>query len=204
MLTTFKIILQAVRSPSRGRPGPTEEEEKATAQYEANHGPAHAGRGGFGNVRSPSRDPADREKVAEEEKKEHATQVEASKKEATHPHHAGRGGAGNIRTDSKDRGDERGRNGGIGQVSLGSIENFLVDMDLKKFIIFCFIAKAIRNFSRSRSRDAKASPKVEGSHGDPNLGAVDESSSTLGDSTTSSGKPGIVGKIASHLPGSHH
>jgi hypothetical protein len=108
--------IKAVRSPSRGRPVESAEEHKASTAYKEAQSNVHAGRGGAGNIRSPSRDPTDHAKAYEEERKEQQIQLDAIKKEQSQPHHAGRGGAGNIRSESKERSDDRGRGGVIGNV----------------------------------------------------------------------------------------
>lgn len=99
-------------------------------EYQQNQPTAHAGRGGAGNIRSPSRDPIDHKAAYEEEKREHQIQADAIKADAAHPHHAGRGGAGNIRTDSKDR-DDRGRGGVMGVSS-----SFLRDKAFLRLTMF--------------------------------------------------------------------
>lgn len=60
-----------VRSASRGRVG-ANPEEVAAYQLTADNPPATvtSGRGGVGNVRSPSRDPLDRARVANEEQRD--------------------------------------------------------------------------------------------------------------------------------------
>lgn len=80
-------VLAAARSASRSR-------DRA-----ANHGmgaPISSGRGGAGNVRSPSRDPGTREraKILEEEENRIAMEYDAKHKDDVVS--AGRGGAGNI------------------------------------------------------------------------------------------------------------
>lgn len=75
-----------------------------------------SGRGGAGNVRSPSRGPADRARAAELERQEREIQAAALKKDEASPHTTGRGGAGNIKKDHayESRGREQG---GVGSVS---------------------------------------------------------------------------------------
>ncbi|UZJ56860.1 hypothetical protein CBS101457_006180 [Exobasidium rhododendri] len=166
----------AVRSPSRGRPVEDPAEVKAQAEYQANQSNVHGGRGGAGNVRSPSRDPKDRKKMEKLEEKEHKLQVDAMH-DTHHPQHTGRGGAGNIRTESQEREhqERRGRDGGI--------------------------AGAIRNFSRSRSREPKDSGARTEPHYEDKLGALDESSTLNGgeESRPSHGKPSIIEKISKKL-----
>lgn len=103
------ISLQAIRSPSRGRPAESVEDAKKAADYQANQNHVRAGRGGAGNVRSPSRDPVDREKYNEIEKKEHALQADAIKRDQMSTHSSGRGGMGNMsHRDDSPRGRENG------------------------------------------------------------------------------------------------
>lgn len=63
-----------------------------------------SGRGGAGNVRSPSRDPLDRKKVAEAQERETKMQEEYRQHDLKALHSTGRGGAGNIAAE-----EERGR-----------------------------------------------------------------------------------------------
>lgn len=119
--------MQITRSPSREATRARDvAETKAQATYASAQSILHGGRGGSGNVRSPSRDPADRLRAKEEEEKEKKLQAEALRKDATHAHSTGRGGAGNVRSnnnvaasgeaESRDR--SRGRaEGGVASVS---------------------------------------------------------------------------------------
>ena len=80
-------ILAAARSASRSR-------DRA-----AHHGmgaPVSSGRGGAGNVRSPSRDPGAREKIKILEEEESKIAKEYDAKHKGDVVSAGRGGAGNI------------------------------------------------------------------------------------------------------------
>ena len=71
-----------------------------------------SGRGGAGNVRSPSRDPLDRKKVAEAQAREDKLQEEYRQQDAKAVHSTGRGGAGNIASaDTEERGRGRDSNG---------------------------------------------------------------------------------------------
>lgn len=69
----------------------------------------HGGRGGAGNVRSPSRDPTDRKRAEQAQMREEKLQEEYRANDLRAPHSTGRGGAGNIAADSEERG--RGRDG---------------------------------------------------------------------------------------------
>lgn len=164
----------AVRSPSRGRPAEEPVEAKAAAAFHANQQHVRAGRGGAGNVRSPSRDPTDRVKYAEMEKKEHQLQADAIKRDAIATHSSGRGGAGNM----KHR-EESPRGRGEGAVS-----------------------NAIRSLSRSRSREPRSSSgtrAIASETGNEKLQSVDETATVNG--STHHEKHGFVNKIASHIPG---
>ncbi|KAE8255956.1 hypothetical protein A4X13_0g2857 [Tilletia indica] len=134
-----------VRSPSRGRP--QTESLPPPAAIKAAHNPAvgnlvHSGRGGAGNVRSPSRDPTERQRVLEAEKAEHKLQADYAKTEASHYTATGRGGAGNIqpagvgeergRGESQDRSSSAGAGGAVGNI--------------------------LRSLSRSRSRSREPRP----------------------------------------------
>ena len=169
----------AVRSPSRGRPTEEPGEAKAAAAFHANQQHVRAGRGGAGNVRSPSRDPTDRVKYAEMEKKEHQLQADAVKRDAHATHSSGRGGAGNMKHRDE---SPRGRNEGA-------------------------VSNAIRSLSRSRSREPRSSSGTRGAiaseTGNEKLQSVDESS-TINGSTHHNEKQGFVNKIASHIPGIGH
>lgn len=70
----------------------------------------HSGRGGAGNVRSPSRDPTERKRAEEAQIREEKLQEEYRANDLKAPHSTGRGGAGNIAADAEERG--RGREGG--------------------------------------------------------------------------------------------
>ncbi|PWZ01026.1 hypothetical protein BCV70DRAFT_88381 [Testicularia cyperi] len=102
-----------IRSPSRSR------DRSGNAMPAAVAVPphvTHSGRGGAGNVRSPSRDPLDRKRAEEAQAKENKLQEEYRQHDLKGPHSTGRGGAGNIASDStEERG--RGRDGGSGGVS---------------------------------------------------------------------------------------
>ena len=81
----------------------------------------HSGRGGAGNVRSPSRDPLDRKRAEEAVRREESIREEYREKEKKAPHLTGRGGAGNIASNG-DADGERGRgrdssSGGVTGVS---------------------------------------------------------------------------------------
>lgn len=67
-----------------------------------------SGRGGAGNVRSPSRDPLDRKKLADAQAREDKLQEEYRSHDSKVAHSTGRGGAGNIAT-TADAAEERGR-----------------------------------------------------------------------------------------------
>jgi len=121
-----------MRSPSRGRDAETREETGRAQAIAASAAPktTHAGRGGAGNVRSPSRDPADRKQAEMAAREETLMQQKAQAADAHHPHTTGRGGAGNMassQTTSRDQSEDRGRGrngersterGPIGNVSL--------------------------------------------------------------------------------------
>lgn len=88
-----------IRSPSRGKPV-LGAEEIAAYHATADNPPStiSAGRGGVGNVRSPSRDPADRARIANAEQRDQERQDEYRRRELMAHHYApsGRGGLGNI------------------------------------------------------------------------------------------------------------
>lgn len=92
--------VQMVRSPSRGRAAGPDPEEVAAYHLTADNPPAtvSSGRGGVGNVRSPSRDPLDRARIATQEHHDQELQEQYLRQEASVPHYspAGRGGRGNI------------------------------------------------------------------------------------------------------------
>ncbi|WFD29961.1 hypothetical protein MSPP1_000975 [Malassezia sp. CBS 17886] len=100
------------------------------------------GRGGVGNVRSPSRDPVERRRMEEAESRELDAQEALQRQELEHHVHAtGRGGLGNLPAHAFDSEEERGRAAsprgrGISPRS---------------------IATSIRSLSRSRSREPRAS-----------------------------------------------
>ncbi|GAC97306.1 hypothetical protein PHSY_004891 [Pseudozyma hubeiensis SY62] len=99
-----------------------------------------SGRGGAGNVRSPSRDPLDRKKAAEAQAREDKLQEEYRSHDSKVAHSTGRGGAGNIATtgDAEERGrgrDSNGTSGGGG------------------------VAGLLRSLSRSRSREPRGNGK---------------------------------------------
>lgn len=106
-----------VRSPSRSRDrsGNAIPREAVAAAAVPNH-MISSGRGGAGNVRSPSRDPLDRKKAAEAQAREDQLQEEYRSHDAKVAHSTGRGGAGNIATtgDAEDRGRGRDSNGTSG------------------------------------------------------------------------------------------
>jgi hypothetical protein len=118
----FSPFSQMTRSPSRDAAAAREgQEHAAQVQYAKKQTFVAGGRGGVGNVRSPSRDPKDRVKMQAEEEKEASIQAQAIAKERQNPHTTGRGGAGNVKRESStERGaDDRGRSsGGVGAVSL--------------------------------------------------------------------------------------
>lgn len=106
-----------VRSPSRGRPAEERGETAAQQAYASEQKIVSSGRGGAGNLRSPSRGPADRGKAAELDRQEHEVQKAALKHDEHAPHATGRGGAGNVKRDHSQEGAGRGREGGVGSVS---------------------------------------------------------------------------------------
>lgn len=96
----------------------------------------HVGRGGMGNVRSPSRDPLDRKRKEEEEQQLDQLQT-AELKQGMHS--TGRGGRGNIPLGEQ---EERGRRQSPGNTR---------------------VAGVLRSLSRSRSRDPGDSSRREAS-----------------------------------------
>ncbi|PWN96933.1 hypothetical protein FA09DRAFT_330993 [Tilletiopsis washingtonensis] len=173
------------RSPSRDAAAAREgQEHAAQVQYAKKQTFVAGGRGGVGNVRSPSRDPKDRVKMQAEEEKEASIQAQAIAKERQNPHTTGRGGAGNVKRESStERGaDDRGRSsGGVGA--------------------------AIRSLSRSRSREPRASSgqRTATTADAGSLAAVDETASSHSGSTNGTAKhEGLASKLASHLPGHGH
>lgn len=81
-----------------------------------------SGRGGAGNVRSPSRDPLDRQRAADAKAREEKLQEEYRQHDVKVAHSTGRGGAGNIAAnpDAEERGRGRadgGSGGGVTGVS---------------------------------------------------------------------------------------
>ncbi len=108
-----------VRSPSRGR---TDDSAAVAAKASVLKNPAilASGRGGAGNVRSPSRDPTDRAKLREAERRETDLQESYLREEAKAPHTSGRGGAGNLkREESQERGRGRQADGGSAAAANG-------------------------------------------------------------------------------------
>lgn len=98
----------------------------------------HVGRGGMGNVRSPSRDPLDRRRKEEEEQQLDQLQT-AELKQGMHL--TGRGGRGNVPlAEQEERG--RGRRQSPGNTR---------------------VAGVLRSLSRSRSRDPGDSSRREAS-----------------------------------------
>ncbi|PWN23898.1 hypothetical protein BCV69DRAFT_309758 [Microstroma glucosiphilum] len=165
-----------IRSPSRGRPAPEAGEVAAQKAYAEKHHTLLSGRGGAGNQRSPSRDPLDRARAREAEKHEKELRAAAIQHDEHNPHGTGRGGAGNVTREHS--ADARGReNGGVGA--------------------------ALRSLSRSRSRDARNSPRHTDATAEPSLASVDETASSHTESTQHDHKQGVFGKLASHLPGHH-
>lgn len=108
-------FLQIIRSPSRSRDrsGNAIPPQTAAAAAVPNH-MISSGRGGAGNVRSPSRDPLDRKRAAEAAQREEKLQEEYRQTESRTAHLTGRGGAGNATSDpaaAEERGRGRGSNG---------------------------------------------------------------------------------------------
>ena len=118
-------MYQSVSKLERRTHGTVEDERQA---HEAMQN-VHIGRGGAGNFRSPSREPADR-KRREMDVLQAQAQEDTLKEHGFHNqvHARGRGGVGNIETHN-----ERGRGASLPHV--GSM---------------------IRSFSRSRSREPRA------------------------------------------------
>ncbi|CAD6916266.1 unnamed protein product, partial [Tilletia laevis] len=84
----------------------------------------HSGRGGAGNVRSPSRDPLERQRVLKAEQAEHKLQADYAKTEATHYTATGRGGAGNIQhANPADAPRGRGEASETGSTTGGAVGN---------------------------------------------------------------------------------
>lgn len=137
----------------------------------------HGGRGGAGNLRSPSRDPADKKKHQLLEQQEQKAQADAIKRDQSATHSSGRGGLGNMAhaaTAGNGRDDSpRGR------------ENV--------------VSSAIRSLSRSRSREPRGSSGTRQQQSDK-LASVDEASTLNGGHE----KHGLASKIASHIPGLGH
>ena len=102
-----EIQAQAGRSPSesRGRPrpvdGPDDFSHVSGREIEGRHVVTHSGRGGAGNIRSPSRDPLNDRTAADAD---HERVVRALRdEERARAHSTGRGGVGNIaRSRSRD------------------------------------------------------------------------------------------------------
>lgn len=105
-----------IRSPSRGRPAEERGETAAQQAYAEKQTVISSGRGGVGNVRSPSRGPADRARAQELDKQEREIQAAALRKDEMGPHATGRGGAGNVKREHSN--DARGRDSGVGSVSI--------------------------------------------------------------------------------------
>lgn len=103
------------RSPSRGRPAEEKGETAAQQAYAEKQHIVSSGRGGVGNVRSPSRDPLERSRAQEMEKQEREIQAAALRNEEHHAHAVGRGGVGNVKRESS--ADRRGRDSNGGSVS---------------------------------------------------------------------------------------
>ncbi|CAO1622896.1 unnamed protein product [Parajaminaea phylloscopi] len=176
------------RSPSRGRPTPEQGEAAAQQAYAEKHTTMSSGRGGAGNVRSPSRDPLERQRAQAIDKQEREIQAAALRSEEHAPHAVGRGGVGNVARESS--GDRRGRDSPSGS--------------------------GLRSMSRSRSRDARSASRPRGPPvADRGLTSVDESSSIAGSEKTATHgggsaqgaghqhSHGLLGKIAAHIPGHH-
>lgn len=109
----------------------------------------HVGRGGAGNVRSPSRDPVERKRLEEEKFRALEMQDELQSRELqTNAHVGGRGGLGN-------RPSAGGRGAPPPVVSDGSSEQ-----ERGRGIGNVASLFRIRSRSRSRSRDMRA-PSVE-------------------------------------------
>lgn len=159
-----------MRSPSRGRDAEVREESgrQAAVAAAAPH-VTHAGRGGAGNVRSPSRDPAERKKIELAQREEALLQQKAQASEASHPHTTGRGGAGNIKSssttnssNSRDHSEDRGRGrngengaprgGPVGNVSLskereeGRMDLYLLSLS-NPFCIYFFTDSLLWSFN---------------------------------------------------------
>lgn len=71
-----------------------------------------SGRGGAGNVRSPSRDPLDRQRAADAKAREEKLQEEYRQNEVKVAHSTGRGGVGNMAINEAAEERGRGRDGG--------------------------------------------------------------------------------------------
>ncbi|EPQ31750.1 uncharacterized protein PFL1_01082 [Pseudozyma flocculosa PF-1] len=203
-----------IRSPSRSRDRGANEIPAATAAHAQAPHITHSGRGGAGNVRSPSRDPLDRKRAEEAQAREEKLQEDYRQQEKKVPHSTGRGGAGNIASTDSEAERGRGRNGAAGP-EVGGVRGML------------------RSLSRSRSREPRAngndSPNRSGSRVRASEGSrlaqVDETprssaeEDTLHDrqtyerpngagvahrpaaETEQPPKPGFVERLASHLPG---
>lgn len=102
---------QMFRSPSRGRPPVDQGELAAQQAYAEKQTVVASGRGGAGNVRSPSRDPLDRQRAQEMNKQERELQAAALRNDEHSARATGRGGAGNLKRDSS--ADRRGRDGDV-------------------------------------------------------------------------------------------
>ncbi|CAO1613504.1 unnamed protein product [Jaminaea pallidilutea] len=188
------------RSPSRGRPPIDQGELAAQQAYAEKQTVVASGRGGAGNVRSPSRDPLDRQRAQEMNKQERELQAAALRNDEHSARATGRGGAGNLKRDSS--ADRRGRDGDV---------------------------RGIRSSSRSRSREPRSassnraptsaptgaagppSSATAAPSGDQPLSSVDESASMTGSESTAATNGnghkhhnGVFGKLASHIPGHGH
>ncbi|PWN46539.1 hypothetical protein IE53DRAFT_391288 [Violaceomyces palustris] len=195
-----------IRSPSRSRDRSVAAQEIPKAAISAAHAShlSHSGRGGAGNLRSPSRDPADRKRAEEAQAREEKLQEEYRQQEKRTPHSTGRGGAGNIAADDVERGrgrasqdDERSRSRGVGGL--------------------------LRSLSRSRSREPRKadSPNRSGSRprasessklaqvietprsSDENSSSDEASHNGAANGQNGHPKEGFITKLASHLPGHH-
>lgn len=208
---------QMFRSPSRGRPAEERGEAAAQQSYAEKYHTLTSGRGGAGNVRSPSCDPLERQKAQAIDKQEREIQAAALRSDEHVLHAVGRGGVGNVTRDTS--ADCRGRNNG-GSVSLPTMKSAA---NLPYPHSNCSSPSSssaslasphpthdqtIRSMSRSRSREACSASAQRGPAGlDKSLAAVDESFSVAASektATTGTGHGhGLLGKIASHIPGHH-
>ncbi|CAD6900959.1 unnamed protein product [Tilletia controversa] len=176
-----------VRSPSRGR-GPVTDTLPPASAIKAAQNPAvgnlvHSGRGGAGNVRSPSRDPLERQRVLKAEQAEHKLQADYAKTEATHYTATGRGGAGNIQhANPADAPRGRGEPSETGSTTGGAVGNILRSLsssrsrsrsreprptDRRRPSTDAIDSPNERSLSRSRAAGASASTTAEGGRGLP-------------------------------------